>query len=626
MSKLHGFILTLVALLLYASPAHAGKLLSWRFESNNNRLIFNTDDRVQPTAQLVPNPTRVVIDLPGITLGRPSVNQAVGGTVSSVRVAQFDAFTTRLVIEIAPGYTVDPQKVKVRGISPTQWTVDLPQPQPITEPSTSNPLFTPNQSPSTSTGNPQSRLPASSSGSSSFQVTQNGFFVRLDRNGSNASISPKRSEDGNTITFDLPDAVFSNDLNGQTIAVNQYGVGDVQFSQNAGTPQIRLNVAPNSPNWQANYSRLGGLVLFPQGGTRTTTNLTPPPSSGIPLSSLSPSTAIAPTSFFRGATITGLDLSRDNRQLIIQADRQLQATGNWNRLSGIYEIRINNAQLANSLKGPQLGRNSPIYQLRIRQEEGNVVVIAAQPSSGTRFGRLNQIRNDLVALEISSPYSSSISSNPTYPDTSYPIPSNPPSNRPLPPSINFPPVNTPRPVRGQRLVFIDPGHGGKDPGAIGINGLQEKDVILPVSLYIAQYLEQQGIRVMLARNSDYFVSLQGRTDMANRAGADVFVSIHANSMGMGRPDVSGLEVYYFGNRGLSDVIYRSIVRTVNVKERGVRQARFYVLRNSRMPSTLVELGFVTGYEDASKLADPNYQRQMAQAIAQGIIEYLQQNR
>jgi N-acetylmuramoyl-L-alanine amidase len=174
-------------------------------------------------------------------------------------------------------------------------------------------------------------------------------------------------------------------------------------------------------------------------------------------------------------------------------------------------------------------------------------------------------------------------------------------------------------------VFIDPGHGGKDPGAIGINGVQEKDVIMPISLQIVRYLEQQGIRTMLARNSDYFVSLQGRTDMANRAGAAVFVSIHANSMGMGRPDVNGLEVYYHGSPELSRFIHRSILRSVDVKDRGVRRARFYVLRNSRMPSTLVELGFVTGNEDVVKLTNPSYQQQMAQAIARGIVEYLQQN-
>jgi N-acetylmuramoyl-L-alanine amidase len=174
--------------------------------------------------------------------------------------------------------------------------------------------------------------------------------------------------------------------------------------------------------------------------------------------------------------------------------------------------------------------------------------------------------------------------------------------------------------------MLDPGHGGKDPGAIGLAGLQEKDVILPISQMVAQILERQGIQVMMTRSADYFVSLQGRTDLANRVGAALFVSIHANSMGAGRPDVNGLEVYYFGDRRLSDTIHRSILRSIDVRDRKVRRARFYVLRNSKMPSTLVEVGFVTGQEDAPKLRNPNYQRQMAEAIAGGIIEYIRQNR
>jgi N-acetylmuramoyl-L-alanine amidase len=97
-------------------------------------------------------------------------------------------------------------------------------------------------------------------------------------------------------------------------------------------------------------------------------------------------------------------------------------------------------------------------------------------------------------------------------------------------------------------------------------------------------------------------------------------------MGMGRPDVNGLEVYYFGDPRLAQTIQRSILRTVNIQDRGVRRARFYVLRNSRMPSTLVEVGFVTGNEDAAKLRDSTYLKQMAQAIARGILEYIQQNR
>jgi len=85
-------------------------------------------------------------------------------------------------------------------------------------------------------------------------------------------------------------------------------------------------------------------------------------------------------------------------------------------------------------------------------------------------------------------------------------------------------------------VVIDPGHGGKDPGAIGIGGLQEKNVILPISLEVTRILQQQGIDVRLTRDSDFFVTLQGRTDLANRIDADLFVSIHANSMGKARPD------------------------------------------------------------------------------------------
>ncbi|MDV3002240.1 MAG: N-acetylmuramoyl-L-alanine amidase LytC [Chroococcopsis gigantea SAG 12.99] len=170
------------------------------------------------------------------------------------------------------------------------------------------------------------------------------------------------------------------------------------------------------------------------------------------------------------------------------------------------------------------------------------------------------------------------------------------------------------------------GHGGKDPGAIGIGGIQEKDIILPISQEVARILEQQNIQVMLTRNSDYFVSLEGRTQMANRANADLFVSIHANSMGKGRPDVNGLEVYYFGDRRLADVIYRNILRSVSIQDRGVRRARFYVLRTSNMPSTLVEVGFVTGGQDARNLSNRDYRNQMAAAIARGIIEYIQRNR
>jgi N-acetylmuramoyl-L-alanine amidase len=177
------------------------------------------------------------------------------------------------------------------------------------------------------------------------------------------------------------------------------------------------------------------------------------------------------------------------------------------------------------------------------------------------------------------------------------------------------------------VVIIDPGHGGKDPGTIGIGGVQEKNVILPISQEVAAILEQQGVQAVLTRNSDYFVSLEGRVQMAEQARATLFVSIHANAISLSRPDVNGLETYYYSSgQRLAQTIHNSILQSVDVRDRRVRQARFFVLRKSSMPSVLVEVGFLTGREDSEKLANSAYRSQIAQAIARGILLYIQQNR
>ncbi len=184
------------------------------------------------------------------------------------------------------------------------------------------------------------------------------------------------------------------------------------------------------------------------------------------------------------------------------------------------------------------------------------------------------------------------------------------------------PAPPPRPLR-RFTVFLDAGHGGKDPGAIGQRGLREKDVVLAITRKVARELEKQGIQVVMARNSDTFISLQGRVQRADASRANVFVSIHANSVGLGRPEVNGVETYYFQTgRSLAQAIHRSILQRLNVRDRRVRQARFYVLRNSSMPSVLVEVGFVTGSQDSRNLSNASFQQQMAEAIAAGIVQYL----
>ncbi|MEY4520245.1 MAG: hypothetical protein RLZZ499_2845, partial [Cyanobacteriota bacterium] len=160
----------------------------------------------------------------------------------------------------------------------------------------------------------------------------------------------------------------------------------------------------------------------------------------------------------------------------------------------------------------------------------------------------------------------------------------------------------------------------------GIDGLQEKDVILPIALDVEEILRKQNIDVVMTRDTDVFISLEGRTDLANRVKADLFVSIHANSINLSRPDVSGLETYYYDSgRRLAELVHWSILNGVNIDDRSIRRARFYVLRHSTMPAVLIEVGFVTGEVDADNLEDPNHRRLMAEAIAKGIVEYIKQN-
>lgn len=175
----------------------------------------------------------------------------------------------------------------------------------------------------------------------------------------------------------------------------------------------------------------------------------------------------------------------------------------------------------------------------------------------------------------------------------------------------------------QSVVVIDPGHGGKDPGAIGLRGIREKTIVLSISQEIARILQRQGISAILTRSDDRFISLDGRVQKAERTNANVFVSIHANSIGRGKSGVNGLETYYFDSGyGLARSIHRSILRRIQITDRGIRRARFYVLRKSSMPATLVEVGFVTGSSDSKRLSDASYRRRMAEAIAQGIVDYL----
>ena len=175
-------------------------------------------------------------------------------------------------------------------------------------------------------------------------------------------------------------------------------------------------------------------------------------------------------------------------------------------------------------------------------------------------------------------------------------------------------------------VVIDPGHGGRDPGAIGIDGIREADVVLEVSKIVKNILSEKGVKVSLTRKNEIDLDLPPRVSFANRSDADIFVSIHANASRGKRRDINGLETFYYkGWKGrlLAKRIQKQILRvSPGSPDRGVKQGRYYVIKNTKMPAVLVEIGFLTGRLDARRLEKTAHRKRIAYAIAKGILEYL----
>jgi N-acetylmuramoyl-L-alanine amidase len=220
---------------------------------------------------------------------------------------------------------------------------------------------------------------------------------------------------------------------------------------------------------------------------------------------------------------------------------------------------------------------------------------------------------------------------------------------------------TPRPLK----IVLDPGHGGKDPGAIGAGGVTEKDLVLAIARRLAQRLRKgMGATVMLTREDDRFIALEDRTAIANDEDADLFISLHINASP--NPRARGLETYYLDNtddeaairlaarenatsrRNISDLqfilsdlvqsskmedsirlahhLQGSMVTRVGQKyggtvDLGVKKALFHVLVGARMPSVLVEVSFITNRIEGRNLTTPAYQETVVNALYEGIERY-----
>ena len=182
-----------------------------------------------------------------------------------------------------------------------------------------------------------------------------------------------------------------------------------------------------------------------------------------------------------------------------------------------------------------------------------------------------------------------------------------------------------------KVIAIDPGHGGSEPGTHGSTGIAEKYVNLDVALLTAHLLRQNGARVVLTRSEDIFVGLEERTDIARRAEADIFVSIHMNanpvtsksgtSTYYRRDDITGLGVSQADNLSLAQQVQNELLKSLGRRNLGVKQANFVVLRTAVMPAVLAEVSFLSNPEEEKLLMTDSYKAKAAEGITKGIVNY-----
>ena len=216
-----------------------------------------------------------------------------------------------------------------------------------------------------------------------------------------------------------------------------------------------------------------------------------------------------------------------------------------------------------------------------------------------------------------------------------------------------------------RRVVIDPGHGGHDTGTVGADGTEEKDVALAISKRLRAVLTEQGLEVVLTRDTDRFVRLEDRARLANAAKGDLFISVHCNSLP--QRHIRGIETYTLNlasdryairlaarenatsEKGMSDLrflladlatranteesvrlatqvqaglVTRLTPKDKKMRDLGTKEALFYVLLGTKMPAILVETGFLSNPEEEKRLASAGYQDEVARAIAAGVQEFL----
>jgi len=169
-------------------------------------------------------------------------------------------------------------------------------------------------------------------------------------------------------------------------------------------------------------------------------------------------------------------------------------------------------------------------------------------------------------------------------------------------------------------IVLDPGHGGKDGGAVGVNGTIEKDITYLTAEHIKQELQKHDAIVQFTRMGDIFVELEDRVQIEY---ADLFISIHYD--GFEAEEVNGITTYYYHQKDerIARTIHQNIMNEeMDARDRGVSHGDYYVLRENQVPAVLLELGYITNPQDEERINKNDFQQHVAQAVADGVIQYL----
>lgn len=179
-----------------------------------------------------------------------------------------------------------------------------------------------------------------------------------------------------------------------------------------------------------------------------------------------------------------------------------------------------------------------------------------------------------------------------------------------------------KPLKNGKRIVIDPGHGGRDPGAVSVLGYYEKDINLEVALHLSQILRNKGFEVILTRSSDTYLSLESRVWIGNKNRPDLFLSLHTDSSE--NAEARGYTVYISKSASMTSkyfarAIHQSLSGT-GFKKRGVRETDFFVLQKTNCPAVLVEMGFLSNRSEAAILSNPAFRKKLGEYIARGVVD------